>query len=207
MQQKQQQQTPSLSPSTPIIDKNVKSNYVEFHSDDSNDDDDNYSTEIETTLSSSSSSLSSFKSGFFRARKLRRISESSSLIYIDNLTNNISNDKNYVSSLASTESFKSIISKNDNATNNSYKKMSVVDNIFKNSPLRLPVEKLPGIGRAYSLRLKQNKIFYLEDIINFYEIECKSDRTDFKNRLKSLAFMRINSINKLLNLIDYYFCK
>ena len=81
-----------------------------------------------------------------------------------------------------------------------------IESLFKcSSPLKLPINKLPGIGRAYATKLNQNNVHTFGDLINIYEKISEKNELSFQNEMKSLINMKNDSINRLIYLIKSYF--
>jgi hypothetical protein len=74
----------------------------------------------------------------------------------------------------------------------------------KFSPLSISVLKLPGIGVTYAQRLRDKKVNKLGDLVRLYEVNCQSNVETFRTELKENFNMRMDSANKLVNLVRSY---
>lgn len=102
------------------------------------------------------------------------------------------------SSSSSSSSYESLISNYEDLNNKQHKlKLDLLK-----SPLTYPVHTLPGIGKIYAERLKERKIYKVGDLVSFYEKKCECNKQKFENELKSIAFMRQDSMTKLIDFIE-----
>jgi hypothetical protein len=80
-----------------------------------------------------------------------------------------------------------------------------LESLFKcSSPLKLQINKLPGIGSTYAKKLNQNSVQTFGDLIDIYEKKSNKDDKSFHNEMKSLINMKNDSINRLIYLIKSY---
>lgn len=64
------------------------------------------------------------------------------------------------------------------------------------------VQSLPGVGKEYSRRLREKNLSSLGDLVTFYRKKCNSNRQEFVSSLKNSVNMKVDSILKLLDLVE-----
>lgn len=144
-------------------------------------------------LINSSSSISILK-----FKKIRRLSNTSipSISSSNSLANQIS--KELISNKRNQSLFQ-VINEAKNARKNMKNNIDFVSKLF---PLSLSVNKLPGIGKVYAKRLKENKISNLGDLVQLYQIKCDRNKAKFTKSIKYMTFMKADTINKLVRILQ-----
>ena len=72
------------------------------------------------------------------------------------------------------------------------------------SALYQPLNKLPGIGRIYAKRLSQHNLLLFADLIDMYRVECNLNDALFQHKLKKIASIRFDSMQKITRIIHNY---
>ena len=72
------------------------------------------------------------------------------------------------------------------------------------SALFQPLNKVPGIGRIYAKRLSQHNMSLFGDLIHMYRVECNLNDALFQHKLKKIASIRFDSIQKITRIIHNY---
>ena len=67
-----------------------------------------------------------------------------------------------------------------------------------------PLNKLPGIGRIYAKRLSQHNLLLFADLIDMYRVECNLNDALFQHKLKKIASIRFDSMQKITRIIHNY---